>query len=68
MLCEMFKRIHKSVEATSVQFKEELRRVASVTPKSFLEQLQLYKQVLGLKVTEMKNSISRLRNGLDKLE
>jgi dynein heavy chain, axonemal len=68
LLCEMFKRIHKSVEKTSIKFKEELRRVSHVTPKSFLEQLMIYKMVLDFKVTEMKNSIQRLRHGLDKLE
>lgn len=33
----MFKRIHKSVEVMSLKFRDELRRIAHVTPKSFLE-------------------------------
>ena len=53
----MFKRIHKSVEVMSIKFKNELRRTAHVTPKSFLEQLSIYKMVLDFKVTEMRNSI-----------
>ena len=64
----MFKRIHKSVEKSTVQFKDELRRVTHVTPKSFLEQLVLYKNILKEKKADLKMSVQRLKNGLDKLE
>lgn len=63
----MFKRIHKSVEKSSVRFRNELRRVAHVTPKSFLEQIIMYKMVLDLKSSEAKKAITRLKHGLDKL-
>jgi len=63
----MFKRIHKSVEKSSVRFRNELRRVAHVTPKSFLEQITMYKMVLDLKSSEAKKAITRLKHGLDKL-
>ncbi len=66
-LCEMFKRIHKSVERSATKFKEELRRVAHVTPKSFLEQITVFKKVLELKSSEARKAIMRLKHGLDKL-
>lgn len=56
-LCEMFMRIHKSVEAMSVKFKDELRREVHFTPKSFLEQLSIFKIILDFKISEMKHSI-----------
>jgi len=64
---EMFKRIHKSVERISVKFVQELRRYNYVTPSSYLEQLNLFKSILGEKRTELKKQIDRLKNGLDKL-
>jgi dynein heavy chain, axonemal len=66
-LCEMFKRIHKSVERSSILFRDELRRVAHVTPKSFLEQINMFKLVLEAKSSEAKQAILRLKHGLDKL-
>jgi len=67
-LVEMFKRIHKSVEKVSVRFVQELRRYNYVTPTSYLEQLNLFKIILGEKRVELKNQIERLKNGLDKLK
>jgi len=55
------------VEKSSVRFRNELRRVAHVTPKSFLEQITMYKMVLDLKSSEAKKAITRLKHGLDKL-
>ena len=66
-LVEMFTFIHKSVEKESIIFKEELKRNNYVTPKSFLEQLSLYKTILRLKKKELKMGIQRFKNGLDKL-
>jgi dynein heavy chain len=43
---EMFKVIHQSVEKESIQFKELLNRSNHVTPTSFLEQLNMYKDIL----------------------
>ena len=68
VLVEMFKTIHKSVEKVSVSFLEELRRHNYVTPTSYLELLNLYRQILGEKRKELKQQIERLRSGLDKLE
>lgn len=55
------------MEKSSVRFRNELRRVAHVTPKSFLEQIIMYKMVLDLKSSEAKKAITRLKHGLDKL-
>lgn len=46
---EVFKVIHQSVEAMSVRFKDELARINWVTPTSFLEQLNMYVQILAEK-------------------
>ena len=67
-LVEMFKRIHKSVEKISVKFVQELRRYNYVTPSSYLEQLNLFKSILSEKQNDLKKSITRLGNGLDKLK
>lgn len=68
VLVEMFKTIHKSVEKVSITFLEELRRHNYVTPTSYLELLNLYRQILGEKRKELRQQIERLRSGLDKLE
>lgn len=41
-LVDMFKYMHKSVERTSVDYRNELRRINYVTPTSYLELLNLY--------------------------
>ncbi|KAL4429885.1 hypothetical protein ABPG74_022908 [Tetrahymena malaccensis] len=66
-LVDMFKIIHKSVEKISIKYLNELRRHNYVTPTSYLELLQMYKQILKEKKTKQKNAILRLQNGLDKL-
>jgi dynein heavy chain len=43
---EMFKVIHQSVEHESREFMEVLNRSNHVTPTSFLEQLNMYKDIL----------------------
>mmetsp|Transcript_28825 Transcript_28825/g.26092 ORF Transcript_28825/g.26092 Transcript_28825/m.26092 type:complete len:205 (+) Transcript_28825:2023-2637(+) len=67
-LVEMFKRIHKSVEHISIKFVAELRRYNYVTPSSYLEQLNLFKSILKEKQDDLRYSIHRLKNGLDKLK
>lgn len=59
--------MHKSVEKISIQYKNELRRINFVTPTSYLELLTMFKQVMFEKRTELKNSIMRLKTGLDRL-
>lgn len=57
ILVEMFKTIHKSVEKVSITFLEELRRHNYVTPTSYLELLNIYRQILGEKRKELKQQI-----------
>jgi dynein heavy chain len=66
-MVEAFKTIHKSVESISGKYKDELRRYNYVTPTSYLEQLTVFKAVLKEKKVELKNSINRFKNGLNKL-
>lgn len=67
-LVEMFKKIHKSVEAISVKFVQELRRYNYVTPTSYLELLNLFKSILKKKKSEFVRMVNRLASGLDKLK
>jgi dynein heavy chain len=66
-LVDMFKFMHKSVERTSLDYRNELRRNNYVTPTSYLEILSMYKQIVEEKRKELKNQSMRLKNGLDKL-
>lgn len=66
-LVDMFKYMHKSVERISADYRAQLRRINYVTPTSYLELLNLYKQIVEEKRRDLKQSILRLKNGLDKL-
>mmetsp|Transcript_7015 Transcript_7015/g.5257 ORF Transcript_7015/g.5257 Transcript_7015/m.5257 type:complete len:92 (-) Transcript_7015:1012-1287(-) len=67
-LAEMFMHVHKSVETTSDKFFEELRRKVYVTPKTYLDGLNLFLTQLNLKRKESKENIQRLSNGILKLK
>jgi dynein heavy chain len=41
-LSEMFPKVHKSVEEMSDRFYEELRRKVYITPKSYLDGINLF--------------------------
>jgi dynein heavy chain len=60
--------VHKSVNEMSVQYLQNDRRYNYTTPKSFLEQISLYKRLLQLKYKELQEKIVRLENGLVKLQ
>lgn len=64
---EMFKCIHQSVEVKSEEFREQLSRRNYVTPTSFLEQLNMYKQILKTKRVDVGQSRQRLVTGLEVL-
>jgi dynein heavy chain len=66
-LSEMCMKIHISVEEVSAMFWDSLRRRVYTTPKSYLDLISLYLQVLEEKRTEFHNNKSRLANGLSKL-
>jgi len=65
---EIFKCIHQSVEAISVDFKESLNRVNWVTPTSYLEQLSMYVTILKEKRIKNESASQRLITGLEVLE
>ncbi|XP_076453714.1 LOW QUALITY PROTEIN: dynein beta chain, ciliary-like [Babylonia areolata] len=59
--------VHQSVNEVSQQFLANERRYNYTTPKSFLEQITLYQNLLQRKNNELQAKIIRLENGLEKL-
>lgn len=57
-----------SVKDTSEKFYQELRRHYYTTPKSYLDLISLYLQLLGEKREEFSEARDRLLNGLQKLK
>ena len=64
----LFMKVHKSVEEMSVRFYDELRRKVYITPKSYLDGINLYLSQLAEKRKEFKENIFRLSNGVQKLK
>ncbi|EFA11309.2 dynein beta chain, ciliary [Tribolium castaneum] len=59
---------HTSVNAMSKLYLQNERRYNYTTPKSYLEQINLYSKLLIKKNNELQCKIERLENGLDKLK
>ncbi|CAG5122025.1 unnamed protein product [Candidula unifasciata] len=59
--------VHKSVNEASASYLRNEHRYNYTTPKSFLEQIKLYQNLLASKYEELQASIIRLENGLEKL-
>ncbi|XP_013396327.1 dynein beta chain, ciliary isoform X2 [Lingula anatina] len=59
--------VHRSVNETSALYLQNERRYNYTTPKSFLEQIALYRNLLKIKNSELQGKIQRLENGLEKL-
>nr|XP_057916965.1 dynein heavy chain 9, axonemal [Doryrhamphus excisus] len=59
--------VHMSVNQTSKECLAVERRYNYTTPKSFLEQIKLYRSLLGQKSKDLSKKIERLENGLQKL-
>ncbi|XP_041078235.1 dynein heavy chain 9, axonemal-like [Polyodon spathula] len=59
--------IHTSVNESSKGYLANDRRYNYTTPKSFLEQIKLYQNLLGKKSKELTAKMERLENGLQKL-
>lgn len=59
--------VHVSVNKTSKDYLVNDRRYNYTTPKSFLEQIKLYRNLLALKRQDLSMKMMRLENGLQKL-
>lgn len=58
---------HTSVNMASKLYLQHERRYNYTTPKSYLEQINLYSKLLRQKSIELQGKVERLENGLDKL-
>lgn len=59
--------VHTSVNNMSAVYLQNERRYNYTTPKTFLEQIALYGKLLNEKTKDLKMTIVRLENGLEKL-
>uniref|UniRef100_A0A8D2DP18 Dynein axonemal heavy chain 1 n=1 Tax=Sciurus vulgaris TaxID=55149 RepID=A0A8D2DP18_SCIVU len=59
--------IHQSVAVKCVEYLAELARHNYVTPKSYLELLNIFSILIGQKKQELKTAKNRMKSGLDKL-
>ena len=60
--------VHNSVNEMSQVYLTNERRYNYTTPKSFLEQIKLYQNLLQAKFDELQAKTVRLENGLEKLK
>lgn len=60
--------VHTTVNNISAMYYQNERRYNYTTPKSFLEQISLYSKLLREKTYDLKLMITRLENGLLKLD
>nr|XP_061808009.1 dynein axonemal heavy chain 9-like isoform X2 [Nerophis lumbriciformis] len=59
--------VHISVNQTSREYMANERRYNYTTPKSFLEQIKLYRCLLGQMSKDLSSKMERLENGLQRL-
>ncbi|XP_047438259.1 dynein axonemal heavy chain 1 [Mugil cephalus] len=64
LMCE---KIHQMVARKSEQYLAELSRYNYVTPKSYLELLKIFSDLIGRKKQELCGARQRMKTGLDKL-
>ncbi|XP_060638089.2 dynein axonemal heavy chain 11 [Anolis sagrei] len=67
-ICSFMAYAHTSMNTMSVKFRQNEKRYNYTTPKSFLEQIMLYKNLLEKKIQEMTLHKERLVNGIQKLK
>ncbi|XP_066570660.1 dynein axonemal heavy chain 11 [Amia ocellicauda] len=60
--------VHTSVNETSEKYRQNEKRHNYTTPKSFLEQITLYRNLLRKKHQELSQKMERLINGIQKLK
>ena len=66
-LAQMCPFTYKSVERLAKKFDGELRRKVYITPKSYLDSINMFKNFLEEKRQELDVTIYRLSSGLNKL-
>ncbi|XP_051578639.1 dynein axonemal heavy chain 2 [Myxocyprinus asiaticus] len=67
-LASIFVTVHQSVAQFSHRMKVELKRHNYVTPTNYLELVSGYKKLLSEKSSELGEQVSKLRNGLFKID
>ncbi|XP_061653101.1 dynein axonemal heavy chain 11 [Phyllopteryx taeniolatus] len=67
-ISEFISHAHTSVNELSVKYQQSEKHFNYTTPKSFLEFIKLYGNLLGKKRTELSQKMERLENGLQKLQ
>uniref|UniRef100_A0A8C9ZTH7 Dynein, axonemal, heavy polypeptide 9 like n=1 Tax=Sander lucioperca TaxID=283035 RepID=A0A8C9ZTH7_SANLU len=67
-ISEFISYAHTSVNEVSVKYQQNEKHFNYTTPKSFLEFMKLYGNLLGQKRTELTQKMERLENGLQKLQ
>ncbi|XP_063712783.1 dynein axonemal heavy chain 2-like isoform X4 [Symsagittifera roscoffensis] len=67
-VAQVFTTMHSSVSDMSKKMFEEMKRYNYVTPTNYLELVTGYKQLLAEKRQELGSEISKLRNGLLKID
>ncbi|XP_074840744.1 dynein axonemal heavy chain 11 isoform X2 [Carettochelys insculpta] len=67
-ICHFMAYAHTSVNEISAKYYQNERRYNYTTPKSFLEQISLYKILVEKKYREMSKRMERLLSGIQKLQ
>jgi len=67
-IAQFMSHVHNSVNEMSQVYLTNERRYNYTTPKSFLEQIKLYQNLLQAKFNELHAKTIRLENGLEKLK
>uniref|UniRef100_A0AAY4DSH0 Dynein, axonemal, heavy polypeptide 9 like n=1 Tax=Denticeps clupeoides TaxID=299321 RepID=A0AAY4DSH0_9TELE len=67
-ISEFISYAHTSVNEVSVKYQQNEKHFNYTTPKSFLEFMKLYGNLLGTKRRELTQKMERLENGLQKLQ
>lgn len=67
LLGQHAERLHHHIQQVSVKYQQNEKHFNYTTPKSFLEFMKLYGNLLRKKHTELAQKMERLENGLQKL-
>ncbi len=67
-LSKMCMNVHQNINDTAEEFYKVLRRKVYTTPKSYIDLIQNYKDLLKMKKNQNQTERMKLTNGLFKLE